>query len=255
MQSPNGSRRIAMLVDGDNAQPGLLGHALAETAKHGDVITRRVYGNWTNAGKSAWKKAIHEHAALPVQQFAYIAGKNATDIALIIEAMDLLHSGTVDGFCVVSSDSDYTRLAIRIREQGMFMMGVGRADTPESFRNACEVFVHTEQFAPEKANAAKQKSAVAQAAPQSSGDGKAASASDNSWIPIIRQAVERAEKDPDGYANLARVGTHLRQIKEDFNPKDYGHKQLGLLIKSRPRLFEVKGSQTSTAVKAKGKRA
>ena len=254
MQIPNGSRRIAMLVDGDNAQPGFLGHALAETAKHGDVITRRVYGNWTNTGKSAWKKAIHEHAALPVQQFAYIAGKNATDIALIIEAMDLLHSGTVDGFCVVSSDSDYTRLAIRIREQGMFMMGVGRADTPESFQNACEEFVHTEQFAPEKAKAAKQKSATAQPAPQAVGDGKAASA-DNSWIPIIRQAVERAEKDPDGYANLARVGTHLRQIKEDFNPKDYGHKQLGLLIKSRPRLFEVKGSQTSTAVKAKGKRA
>lgn len=254
MQSPNESRRIAMLVDGDNAQPALLGHALDETAKHGDVITRRVYGNWTNSGKSAWKKAIHECAALPVQQFAYIPGKNATDIALIIEAMDLLHSGTVDGFCVVSSDSDYTRLAIRIREQGMFMMGVGRSDTPESFQNACEVFVHTEQFAPEKAKAGKQESAAAQAAPQSGGDGKAAPA-DNSWIPIIRQALESAEKDPDGWANLSRVGTHLKRIKADFNHKDYGYKQLGLLIRSRPRLFEVKGSQTSTAVKAKGKRA
>lgn len=249
MQSPNGSRRIAMLVDGDNAQPGLLGHALAETAKHGDVITRRVYGNWTNSGKSTWKKAIHEHAALPVQQFAYIPGKNATDIALIIEAMDLLHSGTVDGLCVVSSDSDYTRLAIRIREQGMFMMGVGRADTPESFQNACEVFVHTEQFAPEKAKAAKQKSAAAQAAPQSGGDGKAAVA-DFSWIPLVKQAIKNA-KSSDGRVHLSVVRNQAKQIDSTFDSKKYGFGQLHKLIRSRPDDFEVTGAQSSIYVKAK----
>lgn len=253
MQSPNESRRIAMLVDGDNAQPAFLGHALAETAKYGDVITRRVYGNWTNSGKSAWKKAIHEHAALPVQQFAYIPGKNATDIALIIEAMDLLHSGTVDGFCVVSSDSDYTRLAIRIREQGMFMMGVGRANTPESFRNACEVFVHTEQFAPEKAKAGKQESAAPQPAPQP-GDGKAAAA-DNSWVPIVRQAIKNAKKSADGRVHMGVVGNQARQIDATFNSKKYGFGHLTELIESRPDEFEVTGAHPSTYVKDKGKRA
>lgn len=250
MQSPNGSRRIAMLVDGDNAQPDFLGQALAETAKHGDVITRRVYGNWTNSGKSTWKKAIHEHAALPVQQFAYIPGKNATDIALIIEAMDLLHSGTVDGFCVVSSDSDYTRLAIRIREQGMFMMGVGRADTPESFQNACEEFVHTEQFAPEKAKAAKQKSEAAQSAPQPGGDGKAVTA-DNSWIPIIRQAIKNAKKSADGRVHMGVVGSQARQIDATFNSKKYGFGHLTELILSRADEFEVTGAHPSTYVKDK----
>ncbi len=249
MQSPNASRRIAMLVDGDNAQPALLGHALAETAKHGDVITRRVYGNWTNSGKSAWKKVIHECAALPVQQFAYIPGKNATDIALIIDAMDLLHSGTVDGFCVVSSDSDYTRLAIRVREQGMFMMGVGRSDTPESFQNACEVFVHTEQFAPEKAKAGKQESAAAQSAPQPGGDGKGDD--DDAWISIMRQAIKNAKKSADGRVHLGVIGNQAKQIDATFDSKKYGVGQLNKLIRTRPDEFEVTGAQSSIYVKDK----
>lgn len=249
MQSPNGVRRIAMLVDGDNAQPALMGQALAETAKHGDVITRRVYANWTTSGKSAWKAAINANAMLPVQQFAYVPGKNATDMALIIDAMDLLHSGKVNGFCIVSSDSDYTRLAVRIRDEGMFVMGIGREDTPESFRNACAVFVVTEGFAPEKGKAGKPKSA-AQTAPK---DSVREAEPDDSWVPVVRQAVERSEKDADGWANLSRVGTHLKQVSADFKPKNYGYKQLGLLIKSRPRLFEMKGSKTATAVKVKGK--
>ena len=148
MQPPNGVRRIAMLVDGDNAQPALMAQALAETAKYGDVITRLVYANWTTSGKAEWKAAINANAMLPVQQFAYVPRKNATDMALIIDAMDLLHSGKVNGFCIVSSDSDYTRLAVRIRDEGMFVMGIGREDTPDSFRNACAVFVITEGFRP-----------------------------------------------------------------------------------------------------------
>ena len=247
MQSPNGTRRIAMLVDGDNAQPGLIGHALAETAKHGDVITRRVYGNWTTSAKSAWKKAIHEHAALPVQQFAYVAGKNATDIALIIEAMDLLHSGTVDGFCVVSSDSDYTRLAIRIREQGLFMMGIGRSDTPESFRNACAVFAHTDQFAIEKAAASKQKSAAAQSA-SPSGDGKAVAA-DDSWVSIVKQAIRNANTS-DGRVHLGVIGIQARQLDPTFDSKKYGHSKPSKMIMSRPDEFEVTGAQASIYVKA-----
>ena len=115
-----GSRSLAMLTDGDNAQPSLLEHVLAEAAKYGTVTTRRIYGDWTTPEMSGWKDSLHSHAVQPQQQFRYTKGKHSTDSALIIDAMDLLHSGTVGGFCIVSSDSDYTRLATRIREQGLF---------------------------------------------------------------------------------------------------------------------------------------
>ena len=135
-----------MLIDGDNAQPSLIEHVLAETTKYGVVTTRRVYGDWTTPQMSGWKDSLHSYAVQPMQQFRYTVGKNATDSALIIDAMDLLHGGTVGGFCIVSSDSDYTPLATRIREHGLFVMGVGRSDTPKSFVNACEVFVYTENL-------------------------------------------------------------------------------------------------------------
>lgn len=247
MQSTNGVRRIAMLVDGDNAQPALMGQALAETAKHGDVITRRVYANWTTSGKSAWKAAINANAMLPVQQFAYVTGKNATDMALIIEAMDLLHSGKVNGFCIVSSDSDYTRLAVRIRDEGMFVMGIGREDTPESFRNACAVFVPTEGFAPEKGKAGKPK-AAAQAAP------KAATRDaepDDSWVAVIRQAIQKGKKNADGGVYLSTLGSLARQIDASFDHKKYGHRQLSRLIGSRPDEFEITGPPAAMYVKAK----
>ena len=128
------SRPIAMLIDGDNAQPSLIENALAETTKYGVVTTRRVwrvYGDWTTPQMSGWKDSLHSYAVQLMQQFRYTIGKNATDSALIIDAMDLLHGGTVGGFCIVSSDSDYTRLATRIREQGLFVMGVGRSNTPK----------------------------------------------------------------------------------------------------------------------------
>ena len=243
MPSPN--RRIAMLIDGDNAQPSQMKAAIAATEKHGAVIARRVYANWTNSGKSAWKAAIHANGMLPVQQFAYVPGKNATDIALVIEAMDLLHSGTVDGFCIVSSDSDYTRLGIRIREAGMFMMGIGRSTTPQSFVSACEVFVQTDGLAgsdkPTKSKAAPTKAAKQQEAPPSA---------DGSWVPILVQAIEKAAKQ-DGWAHLGAVGNQIKQISSDFKAKDYGHRQLGQLILSRADIFEKKGSQASTYVRLK----
>ncbi len=234
-----------MLVDGDNAQPGLMEATLAETEKYGAVIARRVYGNWANSGKSAWKTAIHASGMLPVQQFAYVPGKNATDMALIIEAMDLLHSGTVNGFCIVSSDSDYTRLAIRIREAGMFVMGVGRPNTPKSFVAACEVFVQTDSLAgadkPTKAKTAPTQP-VKQQQPSSSNN--------ESWVPILVQAIGKAAKQ-EGWAHLGLVGHQLKQISPGFIPKDYGHKQLGQLIQSRTDVFEKKGSQGSTYIRVK----
>ena len=143
----NGEQRaIALLTDGENAQPKLIDGVLAESAKYGEITTRRIYGDWTTPQMSSWKGCLHSYAIQPIQQFRYTTGKNATDSALIIDAMDLLHQGTVGGFCIVSSDSDYTRLAMRIREQGLFVMGIGRSDTPKAFTNACHVFVHTENL-------------------------------------------------------------------------------------------------------------
>lgn len=217
------ARLLAMLIDGDNAQPSLIEHVLAETAKYGLVTTRRIYGDWTEAGMSGWKDSLHSLAVQPVQQFRYTVGKNATDSALIIDAMDLLHSGSVSGFCIVSSDSDYTRLATRIRESGMFVMGVGRSNTPKSFVNACEVFVYTENLSPKKDNDFRK-------------NGK----SHPEWTKLMAQAIDMASQD-DGWALLAAVGSNLQKLNPAFDSRSYGHKQLSQLVKSCPTLFEFKG--------------
>jgi len=140
------NRRIAMLIDGDNAQPSLIRNMLAETSKYGLAIIRRIYGDWTTANMNGWKDTLQTHAIQPIQQFRYTIGKNATDSAMIIDAMDILYEDRVEGFCLVSSDSDYTRLATRIREKGVFVMGIGRKTTPRAFVNACDVFVFTENL-------------------------------------------------------------------------------------------------------------
>ena len=220
------SRPIAMLIDGDNAQPSLIEHVLGETTKYGIVTTRRVYGDWTSPQMSGWKDSLHSYAVQPMQQFRYTVGKNSTDSALIIDAMDLLHGGTVGGLCIVSSDSDYTRLATRIREQGLFVMGVGRSDTPKSFVNACEVFVYTENLSP-----------------QSEKKVPASDLAASDWTQIAIRAIEMAAQD-DGWAFLGAVGNYLRQLDPAFDARSYGYKQLSPLIKSRTDLFETKESRT-----------
>src|SRR6187401_57781 len=142
--------KIAILIDGDNAQSSLLPQMLVEAGRHGQVTVRRIYGDWTTNSMNSWKDTLNFHAFQPIQQFRYTIGKNATDSAMIIDAMDILHSGVVDGFCLVSSDSDYTRLATRIRETGIFVMGIGEKKTPKPFVNACDVFVYTENLITEK---------------------------------------------------------------------------------------------------------
>ena len=221
------SRPIAMLIDGDNAQPVLIEHVLAEAAKYGTVTTRRIYGDWTSPQMNAWKDSLHSYAVQPIQQFRYTVRKNSTDSALIIDAMDLLHAGTVGGFCIVSSDSDYTRLATRIREEGLFVMGVGRVDTPEAFVRACEVFVYTENLSPQTE---RQETPIELA---SSG-----------WTGTAIRAIEAAMQE-DGWAFLGAVGHHIRQLDPGFDPRSYGYKQLSLLIKSRSDLYETRES-TST---------
>lgn len=239
------TRRLALLIDGDNAQPSLIDKVLAEVAKYGTGTTRRIYGDWTEANMRGWKETLQEFAIQPIQQFRFTVGKNATDSAWIIEAIDLLHSGIVEGFCVVSSDSDYTRLATRIRESGLFVMGIGRSNTPRAFVAACEVFVYTENLsedakaAPIPATSLAKTKGIATDAPP----------------PALMRAVEMAAQE-DGWASLGAVGNFVQQLDSGFDPRTYGFKQLSLLIGSFPDKFEVRktgkrGGQSAIYVRTK----
>ncbi len=224
------SRAIAVLIDGDNAQAPLIEHILAETAKYGTVTTRRIYGDRTSQTMSSWKDSLNSYAIQPVQQFAYTTGKNSTDSALIIDAMDLLHGGTVQGFCIVSSDSDYTRLATRIREQGLFVMGIGREQTPKSLVNACEVFVYVGNLVPQP-------------------KGKARTGRDKSpeWTDLVERAMDITNQDEDGWILLANLGSGIRQLDPSFDPRTYGHKQLTQLLESRADKFELRQKRSRGA--------
>lgn len=183
-----------------------------------------------------WKEALHVHAIQPIQQFRYTTGKNATDSAMIIDAMDILYSGAVNGFCLVSSDSDYTRLATRIREKGLFVMGIGKRSTPRSFINACEIFVYTENLVsepePSRPRAARQRRVSRTAEPAALAP-----------LPLLKRAFEMAVQD-DGWASLATMGNRLRQLDPSFDPRTYGSKQLSALIRSYSSLFEVNEVKT-----------
>lgn len=216
-------RRIALLIDGENAQPSKVAHILAEVAKFGTITVRRIYGDWTTPQMSCWKSHLLVHAVQPIQQFRFTRGKNATDSSLIIDAMDLLHSGTVDGFCVASSDSDFTRLATRIREQGLFVMGVGLQHTPRSFVNACEVFVYAENLGPEEVVQNERVEKVPEP---------------KDWTELISESIG-ATADDSGLANLAEVGSYVRKLDPAFDQQRLGFKQLSALLESRPDLFEV----------------
>ncbi len=224
--------KIAMLIDGDNAQSALLPQMLVEAARYGQVTVRRIYGDWTTANMNSWKETLNFHAFQPIQQFRYTIGKNATDSAMIIDAMDILHSGVVEGFCLVSSDSDYTRLATRIRETGIFVMGIGEKKTPKPFVNACDVFVYTENLVAEKKKIA-QKQATAKTAK------KKEEREEPDPMPLLSQAFEMAVQE-DGWASLASLGNALIQLDPGFDPRTYGQKQLLRLVRSLKDSFEAK---------------
>ena len=225
-------KKIALLIDGDNAQPSLLEKIMAEAGRYGTITIRRIYGDWTMANMNSWKSTLNNHAIQPIQQFRYTVGKNATDSALIIDAMDLLHRGLADGFCIVSSDSDYTRLATRIREAGIFVMGVGQKKTPKAFVNACKVFIYTENLVErEPAHRPRQQ---ARREPHADDDGLPADP-----LPLLKQAFEMAVGE-DGWAQLGSIGTFLLQLDPGFDPRTYGFKQLSQLIRAYSKLFEVR---------------
>ena len=224
--------KIAMLIDGDNAQAGLLPQMLVEAGRQGQVTVRRIYGDWTTNSMNSWKETLNFHAFQPIQQFRYTIGKNATDSAMIIDAMDILHSGVVDGFCLVSSDSDYTRLATRIRETGIFVMGIGEKKTPKPFVNACDLFVYTENLVTNKKSSSQQRS-------QKSGTKKK---DESDPTPLLTQAFEMAVQQ-DGWASLASMGNALYQLDPAFDPRTYGHKQLSKMIMKFKDRFDVRSQE------------
>ena len=237
--------KLAILIDGDNATPTLLPQMLVETGKYGLVTVRRIYGDWTTSNMNGWKDILNYHAFQPVQQFRYTVGKNATDSAMIIDAMDIMHSGVVDGFCLVSSDSDYTRLATRIREAGVFVMGIGEKKTPKPFVNACDVFVYTENLAAElKATRQAAQKRSQKKKPTAAGAAESADTNENDSDPMtmLRQAYEIALQE-DGWARLDVMGNALYQLDPGFDPRTYGHKQLSRLIKSQ-NSFEIRSQET-----------
>jgi len=251
------TRKVALLIDGDNAQPSLIGQILAEAGKYGLVTIRRIYGDWTTVNMSGWKNALHDSAIQPIQQFRYTIGKNATDSAMIIDAMDILHGHLVDGFCIVSSDSDYTRLATRIREMGFFVMGIGKRSTPKAFVNGCNIFIYTENLVPRGREREQReprrrgrggqgrKSAGKETVEQKEEredredrEDRADTAAKFDPVPLLKGAFDMAVHE-DGWANLGEIGFYLRQLDPGFDPRTYGFKQLSQLIKSQQALFEV----------------
>ncbi|PST84309.1 Maebl [Pedobacter yulinensis] len=234
--------RMAILVDGDNAQAKLLKDILEEVAKYGKVTVRRIYGDWTHQGMNSWKGLLNDLSFTPMQKFSYTSGKNSTDGALIIDAMDILHNKLVDGFCIVSSDSDYTGLAKRIREEGVFVMGIGEKKTPAAFINSCEIFTFTQNIvqetAIEKQEIVDEKPVIEKPA-RKTGHNKVAEAKTDAppadftgvQVELVDKAYFMASPEDIG-VHVSTLGTNLRKIDPSFDSRTHGFRTLSKLLES-----------------------
>ena len=237
------SPHLAVLIDADNAQPAVVEGLLAEIAKYGTATVKRAYGDWTGPQLKGWKDALLKHAIQPIQQFRYTTGKNATDSALIIDAMDLLYATKLGGFCIVSSDSDFTRLAARVREAGLVVYGFGEKKTPAPFVSACDKFIYTEILL-------DKGDEDAASAPRSAAQLK----QDTRLVALLRNAVE-ASSDDLGWSNLAPVGSNIAKQAPEFDPRNYGYRKLGELV-AASGLFEIEkrkaadGNTTATMLRS-----
>lgn len=233
---PNQS--LAVLIDADNAHPSIVEGLLAEVAKLGVASVKRIYGDWTTPNLGPWKQMLLEHSVQPIQQFRYTTGKNATDSAMIIDAMDLLYTGHFAGFCLVSSDSDFTRLAARIRESGRRVYGFGEEKTPRPFVSACDRFIYTEVFA-KKPEGELEVSLTPRPAKELRGD--------TSLLNLIRGGIQAAS-DEAGWAQLGPVGNYISRTANDFDPRNYGYAKLSELI-AAIGLFELERRETRMYVR------
>ena len=229
--------KLAVLIDADNAQPSLAERLLAEVAKYGTAHVKRAYGDWTGTNLRSWKEQLLTQSIQPIQQFAYTVGKNATDAAMVIDAMDLLYSDKLDGFCIVSSDSDFTRLAARIRESGLIVYGFGERKTPKPFVAACDKFIYTENLAVELEEVALPGQPTTASAPSTAAARANKLKSDARLGSQLRSAVEAASDD-DGFAALANVGHIITKQQPDFDPRTYGFTKLSDLVTASD-LFDV----------------
>jgi hypothetical protein len=225
MPSELRSPRLAVLIDADNASAKIADGLFEEIAKIGEASVRRIYGDFSNARSKGWADILSKHAIIPQQQFAYTTGKNASDITLVIDAMDLLHGGRFDGFCLVSSDSDFTRLPARIREHGVDVYGFGEQKTPESFRQACRRFVYTENLLGGTANNqdAAARSQLLQPA--------------DAATPMIKKVIAQMESE-DGWVGLGEVGKGLTNLAPDFDPRTFGSRKLSDLVR-KTNAFDI----------------
>ena len=232
------SQRLAVLIDADNASASIVDELFAEIAKLGVASVKRIYGDFSSPRLGGWNSKVLKHAIQQMQQPAFVTGKNASDIALVIDAMDLLHSKRFDGFCLVSSDSDFTRLASRIREEGVTVYGFGERKTPESFVAACDKFIYTEILRP-----------PVKASPRVRAAAKAPPPSRSAPVEMLRDAVE-AKADDSGWAHLGQVGQVLLNRSPEFDPRNFGYKSMVAMFEGLPQFFDVRkqgspgGSQT-----------
>lgn len=239
------AQKLAVLIDADNAQPSIVEGLLSEIAKYGTANVKRIYGDWTGPHLKSWKDVLLLYSIQPMQQFRYTVGKNATDAAMIIDAMDLLYTNKFDGFCIVSSDSDFTKLASRIRESGLVVYGFGEKKTPEAFVSACDKFIYTEVLRSKEDDSLPIKQKSTNELKQ-----------DTKLVNLLRNAVE-ASSDESGWSHLAPVGSNIAKQVTDFDPRNYGYKKLGELI-AATKLFEIEerpvGDGQSKAIYIKDKR-
>jgi len=252
-QQYQGQLKLAVLIDADNTQASIIEGLLAEVAKYGIASVKRIYGDWTSTNLRSWKDKLLEYGIQPIQQFSYTTGKNSTDSAMIIDAMDLLYTENLDGFCIVSSDSDFTRIAMRLREDGKLVLGFGQRKTPKPFVAACDKFIYTEILRePEEE---RESRGDREAPPKAAADIKL----DRKAANLLRAAVEDAA-DEFGYAYLGSVGTYIMNRQPEFDPRNYGYRKLGDLIKASG-LFDIderespmgQGKQIFIRTKSKGR--
>jgi uncharacterized LabA/DUF88 family protein len=249
MAAPD-STRLAVLIDGDNTTPTVIEALLAEIAKYGSATVKRAYGDWTTPNLRGWKDVINAHAIQPMQQFAYTTGKNATDSALIIDAMDLLYTGNLDGFCLVSSDSDFTKLASRLRESGKTVYGFGEPKTPHSLVAACDRFVYLDVLRSGRTEEESGDDPQQPSRPPARRS-KTDLRRDAKLLKLLRDGIDAASDD-DGWAHLGGVGSYIAKQASDFDSRNWGYAKLVDLVTAID-LFEVRRSSGGQGVQVREK--
>lgn len=227
----NEQKRLAVIIDADNSQPSIIEGLMEEIAKYGVASVKRIYGDWTDTRLKGWKSHLLGHGIQPMQQFGYTVGKNSTDSAMIIDAMDLLYTDKLDGFCIVSSDSDFTRLALRIREGGLSVYGFGEKKTPKAFLAACDKFIYTE-------NLRKEKKTVAEKSRPATKEAGKDITKDEELLQILKNVVEDTADD-SGWSYLTHIRQTIANRHPDFDPRNYGYTNMIDLI-NKVGMFEIK---------------